>query len=306
MRRDMYIKAGWVLALMLLFLTACGSPPTTPSTANLLPDSQVQPAVACEACDQATLAAALTQAENNANNQAVATAEIMRANAQSTLSAAQTQSQNESNAIAAQLASTAEIEQANAQATLNSAGFTQSAALTQDSIRQTQLADLATTDAQSLLIQQNMDDLAASTQTAIANNIATQTQAAAATSQWYTDRERQREEQRQGPIAFLWMWCFPVFIVLLAVLIVWGFWRWLKIQQANQRILANPIARLPARTAEALDHQHGDSVSYLDTDVVDNGYQVTTPDDQVHQWLDEVKDKLRDDDKKDEGNDADN
>jgi hypothetical protein len=188
---------------------------------------------------------------------------------------------------------------------LNSAGFTQSAALTQDAIRQTQLADLATTDAQSLLIQQNMDDLAASTQTAIANNIATQTQAAAATSQWYTDRERQRDEQRQGPIAFLWMWCFPVFIILLAILIVWGFWRWLKIQQANQRILANPIAQLPALTADAVDHQHRDSLSYLDTDV-DNGYQVTTPDDQVHQWLDEVKDKLRDSDKKDEGNDADN
>lgn len=305
MRRDVYIKVVWTLAVMLLFLTACGLPPVTPSTTNLLPESQAQPAVViCEACDQATLAVALTQEKNNANNQAVATAEIVRANAQATLSSAQTQAQNESNIIAAQMAATAELERANAQATLNSAGSTQSAALTQDAIRQTQLANMATTGAQSLLIQQNKNELAASTQTAVANNIATQTQAAAATSQWYTDQDRQRAEQRQGPIAFLWMWCFPVFIILLAILIVWGFWRWLRIQQANQRILVNPVDQLPAGV---VDPRHGDSLPYLNTDVVDSGYQVTTPDDQVHQWLDEVKDELRDSDKKDEdNNDADN
>jgi len=305
LRRSLRVSVAWILAVVAL--TACGLPPVTPSTVNnLLPDSQVQQVVVCEACDQATLVAAQTQEKNNANNQAVATAEIVRANAQSTLSAAQTQNQNESNVIAAQLASTAEIERANAQATLNSAGFTQSAALTQDAIRQTQLAGMATTGAESILNQQNKDELAAGTQTAVANNIATQTQVAAATLQWYTDQERQRAEQRQAPIAFLWMWCFPVFIVLLAVLIVWGFWRWLKIQQANQRILANPIDQLPARVGGVADHQHNDSLSYLDTDVVDSGYQVTTPDDQVHQWLDEVKDKLRDNDKEGKGNDADN
>ena len=60
----------------------------------------------------------------------------MRANAQATLnsvnatlSAAQTQEQNNANIIAAQVAATAEIVRANAQATLNSAGSTQSAAL---------------------------------------------------------------------------------------------------------------------------------------------------------------------------------
>ena len=63
---------------------------------------------------QATLAAALTQEKYNADNQAAATAEIMRANAQATLNSA------------------------NAQATLVAAGSTQSAALTQDAIRQTQ------------------------------------------------------------------------------------------------------------------------------------------------------------------------
>ena len=128
MHHNIHIKAIWGLALLLLTLTACGLPPATPSTTSLLPNSQVQPDVACEACDQATLAAELTQEMNNANNQAVATAEIMRANAQSTLSVAQTQDQNETNIIAAQLAATAEFERANAQATLNSAGSTQSAA----------------------------------------------------------------------------------------------------------------------------------------------------------------------------------
>ncbi len=290
MRHAVYIKAVWTLTLILLSLTACGLPPATPSTTNLLPDSQVQPGV-CEACDQATLAAALTQQNNNANNQAVATAEIVRANAQSTLSAAQTQDQNESNVIAAQLAATAEFERANAQATLNSAGSTQSAALTQDAIRQTQLADMATTGAEAIVIQQNKDELASGTQTAVANSIATQA--------------RQDETQRRAPITFLWIWCLPVFVVLLAGLFLWGYWRRLKIQQTNQRILANPIDQLPARVTEVADHQQDDSLPYLDTDVVDNGYQVTTPDNQVNQWLDEVKDELRDNDKKDKDNDAD-
>ena len=109
-----------------------------------------QASVPCEACAQATLAAALTQEKNNADNQAAATAEIVRANAQATLnsanatlSAAQTQDQNNANVIAAQIAATAEIVRANAQATLNSAGSTQSAALTQDAIQYRPASDEA-------------------------------------------------------------------------------------------------------------------------------------------------------------------
>jgi hypothetical protein len=269
----------------------------------------------CEACDQATLAVALTQDKNNADNRAAATAEIVRANAQATLnsanatlSAAQTQDQNNANIIAAQIAATAEIVRANAQATLNSAGATQNAALTQDALYQTQMADLATTGAEAILVQQNRDELAASTQTAVANNIATQTQAAVATSQWYADQERQREEQRQGPIAFLWMWCFPIFIVLFAGLVLWGFWRWLKNRQVNQLILENPVDRLPAPTIEIIPHQHDDSSPYLESDVVvDSRYQPTTkPDDQVRRWLDEVKHKLLRSDKEDEDDDTHN
>jgi hypothetical protein len=266
-----------IVALMLamLALTACGTQAvTTPA-----PESAILLDTPGGISDQATVDVGLTQDKNNANNQAVATAEIVRGKAQATLDSAnatlravQTQDQSNSNVISAQIAATAAIVRANAQATLNSASSTRSAALTEDAIRQTQLADQATTGAEAVMNQQNKDELAASTQTAAANNIATQTQVAAATSQWYADQSRQREEQRAGPISFLWMWCLPVFIVLFAGLGLWGFWRWLKIKQANQYLRENPV----------------------------NDVQATNPDDPVHRWLDEVKIKLLNSDKKDE------
>jgi hypothetical protein len=297
----------------MLILSACYTLTATPSAADLLMDTPAQAIVQCEVCDQSTLAAALTQEKDNANYQAAATAEIVRANAQSTLnsanatlSAAQTQDQNNANAIAAQIAGTAEIVRANAQATLNSAGSTQNASYTQDAIRQTQMADLATNSAQSILDQQNIDKIAAGTQTAIADNIATQTQVAAATSQWYADQSRQREEQRRGPIAFLWMWCLPIFILLVAGLALWGFWRWLKIQQSNQRILETPVDRLPTRVIDVLPHEQNDPRSYIESDVVDDSsYPLSKPDDQVRGWLDEVKRKLRGRDRKDDNDNAD-
>ena len=87
-------------------------------------------------------------------------------------------------------------------------------------------------------------------------------------------------------------------------MVLWGFWRWLRIQQANQRILANPVERLPAQTEEVRRHRHDDPVPYIDSDV-DSGYQVTTPDDQVNKWVDEVKSKLNDSDKKNENDNTD-
>jgi hypothetical protein len=163
---------------------------------------------------------------------------------------------------------------------------------------------VGTQSAEAVIAQQNKNDLAAGTQTAVANNIATQTQVAVATSQWYTDQDRQRKEQRQAPIAFLWMWCLPIFIILFAGLLLWGFWRWLKIQQTNQRILENPVDKLPALTAEVPHHHHGGSLPYLDSDIVDDGYQVTKPDDVEH-WLDEVKDKLLTSEEKDKDDNTD-
>jgi hypothetical protein len=323
MRHNPCIGTIWVLILVLLTLTACNGMTATPSPLGdgmLLPMS-TQVSAPCEACAQATLAVALTRERINADNQAAATAEIVRANAQATLNsanatlrAAQTQDQNNANVVAAQVAATAEIVRANAQATLNSAGSTQSAALAQDAIRQTQAQyDLQVTQAvgtqgaEAMLTQQNKNDLAAGTQTVVANLIATQTQSAVATSQWYTDQSRQREEQRQGPLAFLWMWCLPIFIVLFAGLFLWGFWRWMKIQQNRQRILENPVDKLQAPAVEVRHHRHDDSLPYLESDVVDSHYQLTQPEpaDQVQQWVDEVKNTLQSNEEDEDDNTTD-
>ena len=285
---------------MLLVLSACITQ-TAPPSASQFMLTPAQLGIPCETCAQATLAVAMTQQHISADLQAAAAAEVVRANAQATLnsangtlSAIQTQQQNEANVIAADIAATAEIVRANAQATLNSAESTQSAALTADAIYQTQMADLATTGAQAVLNQQYKNDLAASTQTAIANTIATQGQSAAATSQSYFDQGRQREEQRQ---TFLWMWCLPMLILLLTGLVLWGYWRWLQIQQANQRIFEIPTVSFPARRVE-VPHTHHDSLPYFDGEITEDGYQVTKPADQVERWLDEVKDKLLDSDDK--------
>jgi hypothetical protein len=296
---------------MLVTLSACVTPIAPPSASQFML-TPAQLGAPCETCAQATLAVAMAQQQINSDIQAAAAAEVVRANAQATLSSAngtlravQAQQQNDANVIAAQIAATAEIVRANAQATLNSAGSTQSAALTADAIHQTQMADLATTGAQAVFNQQYQNDLAASTQTAIANSIATQGQSAAATSQWYFDQGRQRAEQRQGPITFLWVWGIPIFIVLLAGLILWGYWRRLQIQQDNQRILEIPVDRLPAPAVEVPHHHHGGSLPYFDGDITDDGYQVTKPNDQVERWLDEVKGKLLDSDEKDKDDNKD-
>jgi len=87
-------------------------------------------------------------------------------------------------------------------------------------------------------------------------------------------------------------------------LVLWGFWRWLRIQQANQLLPENPVDKLPALAAEVRHHRHDDPAPYLESDI-DSGYQVTTPDDQVQNWVDEVKSKLNDSDKKNENDNTD-
>ena len=307
-RRNLRVVAIFGIITMLVVLSACLTVTETPSATPMLLGTPAQPDLPCEACAQATLDFALTQVQDSADSQAKATAEIFRANAQATLnsanatlSAVQTQVQKNANVIAAQIASTAQFERANAQATLISANSTQSAALTQDAIRQTQVADQATTVAQATLVQQNKNDLASSTETAVANNIATQTQAAVATSQSYAD---QRARQRQVPILFLWM-CLSLFLVLFAGLALWGFWRWLRIRQTNQSMLENPGDRLQAPKVEVLDRPKDGSSPYLESYDGDSRYPLTKPDDQVRGWLDEVKRKLRRSDKKDEDDKSD-
>jgi hypothetical protein len=262
----------------------------------------------------------LTQQQNNTDLQAAATAAIVQANAQATLDsanatldAAQTQAQNITNLIAAQVAATAVVVRANAQATVISANSTQSAAMTQDAIRQTQteyslqVTQVAgTQSAGAILAQQYKNDLAAGTQTAAANNIATQTQVAVATSQWYADQGRQRQDQIRNSFSFLWVWALPIFIVLIAGLVVWGFWRSLKIRQANQRILDNPVDRLPQPGVEVIDHHLDDPSMYIESKPVDKRYRLTKPVDQAGRWLEDVKHKLlRSDNKDEDDNDTD-
>ena len=307
----------WAGIFITLILSACDVATTTPYVANdsaLLLASPELTTEACASCAQATLAVILTQEKGNADFQAAATAEILRVNAQATLnsavatlSAAQTQEQNNSNIIAAQIAATAEIVHANAQATLNSASSTQIAAMTQAQYNLQATDSARTQSVIAVQTQQSKDDLAAGTQTAIANTIATQTQSAVATSQWYTDQERQRDEERQGPIALILTWCLPIFFVVFAVLILWGFRRWLIIQQSNQRLLEKPVERLPESVVEVRPHRHDGPMSYIESDTHDGGgYQVTTPEDKVHQWLDEVKDELSSSDEKEKDDDQGN
>lgn len=299
------LRVAIVGALIVGILASCITLPETQVTADMslaTPELLIQ---TCEACDQATLAIALTQQKIYADNQAAATAEILRANAQATvnsanatLSAAQTQSQNNANVVAAQIAGTAEIVRANAQATLNAAGSTQNAAFTQDAIGQTQIADAATSNALVVLNQQNSDNIAAGTQTAVADNIATQTQYAVTTSQ-------SREEQNQQ---FLWRGFLPMFFLLLVGVIILGFLYLMKIQQDNHRILESPVEKLPAPVTVIMPHEHYNKLPYPENDVIDDRYEVNSPDDydQVPEWLDEVKRNLRKDDKKDEDNDTNN
>jgi hypothetical protein len=312
MRRGIvYFASTWAWILILVFLTlaACGTQSGTPAMSD---DAKLLN-TPMGTSDPGVLAAVQTQQQNNTDTHAVATAEIMRADAQGTLNSAnatlnavQTQDQSDVNLVAAQIAATAEMAHANAQATLNSANSTQNAAFTQDAIRQTQMAAVATTSAQAMLDQQNKDELAASTQTAVANNIATQTQAAAVAAQWDASQARRLEERRRGPITFLWTWCLPVFIVLFAGLILWGFWRWLKIQQTHQLVLENPADRLPALVTKVMPYQRDDSSPHLESDIVNGHYQLTRPDDQIRRWLDEVKRTLRSSDKKDKDDNTDN
>lgn len=303
------LRVAIIGTLIAVLLTSCIEIPETQVTTDMSLATPELYIVACEACDQATLAIALTQQKISVDNQAAATAEILRANAQATvnsanatLNAAQTQSQNNANVIAAQIAGTAEIVRANAQATVNSAGSTQSAALTQDAILQTQMADLATSNALILLNQQNSNIIAAGTQTAVAENIATQTQSAISTSEWYADQER----QNQQPVSLLATWCLPMFFLLLVAVMFLGFWRWMKIQQDNQRLLQSSVEKLPAPITVILPHEHHNKLPYPENDVIDEHYEVTSPDDydQIPEWLDEVKRNLLNDDKKDDDNDT--
>jgi hypothetical protein len=291
----------FTLFLILVSLAACtavnGVPVTSATGEPLLlsMQSDVNTTGPCDGCAQATLEALQTQEKSNADLQAAATAEIMRVEAQATLdavnatvSAAQTQEKNNANVVAAQVAATAAIYRANAKATLVSAGATQGAAQTQDAILQTQVennqkmtADVATQNAIATVTQQNNFFLASGTQTAVDNVIATQTQSALATTQWYADQARQRDEQRQAPLTFLWLWCPPLFIVAIALVAILFFWRWMTIRE-NQQLI-----EMQAEAPIIIEHT---TKQVSETPPV--SYPLAKPADHTHWWLEEAKRKL--------------
>lgn len=254
MKRHLVVAFLLALIVGLFALAGCdgvaGSPEVSSSNFLLPMATETRNA-------QATLAALQTQEQSKADAQAAATAEIMRANAQATLdavdatlSAARTQEQNNANIIAAQLAATAEIVHANAQATLVAAGSTQSAAQTQDSIRETQVqsnmqvtADLATQNAIGTVTQQNSNFLAAGTQTAISERMVTQTQAAAALA-------RSRNERSWNQMALLGMVCLLLSAPIVIGLALGIFLRWLK-----NRVSPQPVNIQPATPPFIIDHQ---------------------------------------------------
>ena len=275
---------------MLLILSACYSMAVTPSGVDALAVSPLKTEIPCQECDQETAAAARAIDQNNLDQQAVAAAKIVGANAQATLnsvnatlSAAQIQKENDADIIAAQIAATAKLDRANAKATLVAAGSTQNAALTQDAIEQTRdmynqqiSADLATENAVVIITQQYNRLL-------VANQNATQTQFAVETLQSYAVAANQLEEQRQGPVTFIWMWCLPVFLVLLAGFIFWGIWRWFTVGQTS---LANP--------------KQGRSSPILKRGRLDDRFRVTKAEySQISRWLNEVKNALLNSGRKD-------
>jgi hypothetical protein len=295
MNRRLGVIVFFVLIVSLLMLNACDVTAGTPSASeNLFLTSMDEQGMStplatyCSECDYATLSALQTQEKYYSDAQAAATAAIMQANAQATLNAsratlgaAQTQEQNNANIIAAEIAATAAIVRANAQATLLAANATQIAAQTQDAIRQTQAAELATAEREAALIQKHKEDIAASTQTAVANHIATQTQSARATSQWYEDQQRQREEERQQPLTFLWLYCPPIFIITLSLIFLAFFWRWMKVRE---------IQRLEDAHADAvvIVEQKHNPRNHLPM----QQYPLAKTTDQIGRWLDEVRHKL--------------
>jgi hypothetical protein len=306
-----------VLIAALLILVSCDAQSRLPSVNDLLLPMATDGSGVCVACAQATLDTALTQEQSSADAQAMATAEVMRADAQATLNsvgatlgAAQADEQNKANILAAELAATADIIRADAQATLVAAGATQNAAQTQDAIRQTQAqfslqvtADLATQNAQATTTQQNNNLIAATTQTAVADLIATQTQSAVATLQWSADQDRQRTEQGMSQLAILGLLCLPI-LVILGIL---GIWRWMKIRETQQRIdmqLTAPYVEDPIFSQDS--SRRGPRASFAAPVVIDHEprstsqvdltqFQAIGPaesTDPVQGWLEEVKDKL--------------
>ena len=222
--------------------------------------------------------------------------------ANATLNAVQTQNQNNANIVAAQIAATAEFIPCQCTGNPGCSRFDTERganpgrdAADPDTVRFAGDAGSRDAECEALLAQQYKNDLASGTQTAVADTIATQTQVAVVTAQFYADQSRQVDAQRQVPLTFLLVWCLPAFLVLAAGVVIWGIWRGIRVQQANQRIIDNPTEKVAGACT-----QQDDSSKRLESDIIDSQFKLTKPVDQSRRWIDEVKRKLLSSDKKDE------
>jgi hypothetical protein len=329
MRRTLLF--GGILALVALLVWSANKVPAVSPSAltneRLSPPAEtLVPTLPCEACAQATLAAALTQEKINLSAlqaQATATADILRANslatsnaAASTQGVALTQEKVNANALQAQAAATAEILRAHTLATSNAVAATQSAAQTQEKldadVLQAQVA--ATADmlrASTLATSSRSRDASAerpghhqqfrlqltsgaATQQRIANRVAGTATAIAGVAALQAQSDA---AQRQEPSALLWV--APIFILVAGVLSLWGLSRWLAQRRNGGQpeaplVRSNPLPIIMNNPPPVIMSilPPPDELPQPGGEVVPGRYQLTKPDSQVRGWLEEVKHKL--------------
>jgi hypothetical protein len=275
MRRTFFVIGLALVVLVALAACVVSALPAAapvPTKRSLAPTLTLAPP--CEACAQATLDAALTQAEINLSAlqaQATATADILRVHALATAnavaatqSAAQAQEQRNADALEAQVAATAEILQAHTLATALAAAATQSSVETQaqhnaESL-QTRVAataergqayTLATAAAatttqqaietEAILRQARRLQLTSGAATENAAATATQEAVAQAVSRTATAiaaaafHAQSDIAQRPAPSALLWMWLTPLLTIAIVVVSLWGGSRWLTQRRNGAR-----------------------------------------------------------------------
>jgi hypothetical protein len=268
MRRFLLLAA--ILITIGLFVWSANKAPLASPAALSSPTRGPAPAETpsppCEACGEATLAAALTQEQISLSAlqaQATATADILRSHALATSNAvaatqgaALTQAVVNANAQQAQAAATADILRAHTLATANAEAATQSAAQTQTQLNVDVLeaqaaatadrlqADTLATAAAATATQSARETeavLQQSRRLQLTSSAATQN-AEAAAAQQKMDREvsgtatavaraafhaQSDLTQRPEPSALLWMWLTPLLVIAATVFALWGATRWL-------------------------------------------------------------------------------
>lgn len=271
----------------------------------------------CAVCDQATAVAALTHAQINLNAQhaqATATADIVRANTLATTNAsaategvALTQEKVNTLARQAQAAATADIQRAHTLATVNAAIATQRVAQTQEqfsaNLLRAQIAATADMGRDNTLATANAlsaTSRAAETEAVLQQlrlQLASGATASAATQKAHTVVEQRLNTMVIGTATALanlaafqaanappaapsgggWVWGLPLFVLSVAVVVLWGTAYWLGHKNRRAEVEAPRISYLPPHSPEVLP---------ADYPLAEPSHR------EVQGWLDDVKRKL--------------